>query len=446
MSGLSISACQNCGKEFSRAAKFCPACGAEQIGGQEQTAPQPAADSDHNYRRILGASGGDFGAADAMAPSAFADARASDSDTVQGIGTQLEALMAWLRARPTSTWIAAGAAGLAVTGAGIFFMRPAPSSPAAAPPVMIVQYITRGDAVVRNAPEPSAATAVATLARGQSVEGEWQTASDGTHAWFKIETGSYTGDYVWNKNLAQTSPPAVQKPIQADRFVVQDSDLYSAPDTGASIVQHLEHGVSAYVVAEVVGGWFEIALKRGGVGYLSASAFAAPDNPPAAAPVSAAEAADPGQIALAQVREYWAQWSSSDPAAMTNVENMYGGVVVFYGTSMGRDEVMRQKRVFAGRWPQRSYMVRDNSLQTNCDAAGSSCIVTGVLDWSAQSPARYASSVGAANFSFTLNIQDGQAKIVSRVRCDHFASAIVQGLTLSSLSSSEQAHRCSQNP
>lgn len=425
MSDLSISACQSCGKAFSRAAKFCPACGTKQVAEQEPVAPGPhAAAADRVYRRMPIPSGtGDSGMSDTMAalPSgasghdaapAFADAGAPDGDAAPVAGIQFNAVTAWLRDRPMSTWIAAGAAGLALVGASMFFLREATPSPPAAPPVMVVQYIMRNDAVVRSAPTPSAATAVATLARGQSVEGEWQSTSDGT-TWFKIETGAYAGDYVWNRNLSQTSPPAVQNLIQANRLVVQDSDLYSAPNAGGSVVQHLGHGVSAYVVAEVVGGWFEIALKRGGVGYLPPSAFVTPDSQPAPSPVSEGGNADPGQVALTQLRDYWTQWSSSDPTAMTNVENMYGDVVIFYGTSMSRDEVMRQKRVFAERWPQRNYVMRDTSLETNCDSAGSSCTVIGVLDWNAQSPARYAGSAGTANFSFTLNIQSGQAKIVS---------------------------------
>jgi hypothetical protein len=235
-----------------------------------------------------------------------------------------------------------------------------------------------------------------------------------TSDWLRIVGGPNDGRFVWGRNLSKAPPPPLVTIVNSYEVLTRAATILSAPDASSQALLAVNAGTRVNVVGTISNEWSEIAMKRGGVGYLPPEAFKTPDESSTAASGSVTpSSSDAAQLALALVRSYWTQWSSSDAASVNSIADGYGDPVLFYGRSMARGEVMRQKQVFADRWPIRSYAAQENSLQTNCDAAGSSCTVSGTVDWSAQSPARGASSAGEALFSFTLNIQDGQAKIVA---------------------------------
>jgi hypothetical protein len=283
----------------------------------------------------------------------------------------------------------------------------------AQPAVVVTLYVSRL-AIVRNAPSTTGSQEVARLSRGAIVQGAWVSGTDPTSSWLNITIGAYAGDFISGVNLSATPRPDVVRELDSDAAIRQTVELRELPDPGSAALDTLNAGLTVHISAEVAGGWWEVQRRLGGVGYLPPDAFNAPADPSAIVSGSGTLAApDPGQIALAQIRNYWAQWSSSSPSAMNDVRQTYGDPVVFFGTSISLNDIMLQKQTFADRWPQRSYVMRDDSLQTACDSMGASCTVTGIVDWNVQSAARGASSQGAANFTFTLNIQDGLAKIVA---------------------------------
>lgn len=126
---------------------------------------------------------------------------------------------------------------------------------------------------------------------------------------------------------------------------------------------------------------------------------------------SAASTESLERVASARVRDYWAAWSLPNSEALTRIEGFYGSTIKFYGKAEPRGEVMKEKRKFAERWPARTYVTRDGSLAIRC--GGTTCDVTGVVDWKAASGPRSANASGAANFSFTFVASGDSAKIAS---------------------------------
>lgn len=74
----------------------------------------------------------------------------------------------------------------------------------------------------------------------------------------------------------------------------------------------------------------------------------------------------------------------------------YADKVSFYGKTVSRDEVLKEKLAFAERWPKRAYSVKYGSERVVC---ASTCTVSGVVEWFAHSPRRAKSSSGIADFS-----------------------------------------------
>jgi hypothetical protein len=119
------------------------------------------------------------------------------------------------------------------------------------------------------------------------------------------------------------------------------------------------------------------------------------------------------RLAAARTRDYWVAWSSPNTVALTTIEGFYGNTIKFYGKVRSRSDVMKEKRKFAERWPDRKYEARDGSISIKCDPATAACNVTGIVDWQAASPPRSARATGVAHFLFTFVLQGDRAKIAS---------------------------------
>ena len=90
---------------------------------------------------------------------------------------------------------------------------------------------------------------------------------------------------------------------------------------------------------------------------------------------------------------YLAAWSNPQDPDGEGIRAFYAPVVIFYGRVVSADDLMKEKLVFARRWPSRTYIARPASSTAQCDSAGS-CTVTGILDWPGPaSPSRCAPRV-----------------------------------------------------
>ncbi|QND35659.1 hypothetical protein HB772_21695 (plasmid) [Sinorhizobium meliloti] len=102
--------------------------------------------------------------------------------------------------------------------------------------------------------------------------------------------------------------------------------------------------------------------------------------------------------ALRFIADYHNAWSRTNPEAMGFMSTAYADKVSFYGKTVSRDEVLKEKLAFAERWPKRAYSVKYGSERVVC---ASTCTVSGVVEWFAHSPRRAKSSSGIADFSLT---------------------------------------------
>jgi len=123
------------------------------------------------------------------------------------------------------------------------------------------------------------------------------------------------------------------------------------------------------------------------------------------------EAAAPRRVTEPGIAEFLEAhlraWSSDAATAMARIRQDYAERVVFYGNDWTREDVLRDKRSFVQRWPQRDYRLEAGSLASSCDAAGRRCEASYVLRWEARSPERNARSRGRSVVELTLERREG---------------------------------------
>ncbi len=129
------------------------------------------------------------------------------------------------------------------------------------------------------------------------------------------------------------------------------------------------------------------------------SSASAPASPPA--PTASDRAID-------FIRRYHAAWSGDNSFALAFMQNAYNDQVTFYGKTVSRDVVLKDKVTFSQRWPERIYSVKPGSETALC---GDKCNVSGIIEWFARSRERGKTSSGMAEFSLVWDPATG--KIVS---------------------------------
>jgi len=123
-----------------------------------------------------------------------------------------------------------------------------------------------------------------------------------------------------------------------------------------------------------------------------------------------------------RTRSYLHTWSTNTRAALADVPHIYAPRVSFYGRILDHASLVREKAQFARRWPLRRYSLRPNTVRVRCDEQARLCLLRGVIDWRAESPARRARSGGSATFvqgfeltaSRPLIIREGGAVLLQR--------------------------------
>ncbi|PRD40869.1 hypothetical protein C5748_24650 [Phyllobacterium phragmitis] len=120
------------------------------------------------------------------------------------------------------------------------------------------------------------------------------------------------------------------------------------------------------------------------------------ENPPQTSDVGGAISDSVVRKATAFIHEYHRVWSSDNVTALDYMRGVYGSRVTFYGKNISKAELIAEKTKFAQRWPDRSYTVRPDTLDIKCEDYA--CIIRGVVNWSAYSPARNKTAKGVAAF------------------------------------------------
>ena len=185
-----------------------------------------------------------------------------DTETQQQSGSKSKSKHKWLIA-------AAAVVGLILLLRSIPSSQPAAGTDAASP---ITVYVTRDDAAVRDQPKATGSQLVTNLARGTSLTGTWQSGPLSSK-WLKIVGSQYQGDYVWERNVSANALPNVVQKVDGYLTTTQRAELRDSPTPGGNVVATARAGVRLYIAYAVDGGWYEVPLRRGGVGYVQPSAF-----------------------------------------------------------------------------------------------------------------------------------------------------------------------------
>jgi hypothetical protein len=141
--------------------------------------------------------------------------------------------------------------------------------------------------------------------------------------------------------------------------------------------------------------------------------------------VTSRNSPDPALSRRAQsfVSEIETRWSATNEVEWLGP--LYADQVNFYGKLISRAEVLDAHRLYAERWPERSYKVQQNSMNAVCgeslpalpqprpQVVQVECIVTGIMDWATRSLARNAIASGLASFTYVLSAS-GNTFVIKR--------------------------------
>jgi hypothetical protein len=106
------------------------------------------------------------------------------------------------------------------------------------------------------------------------------------------------------------------------------------------------------------------------------------------------------------IAELFESWSAPNEEALLRLKTFYLDDIEFYGKRRGFDEILKEKRQFVERWPQRDYRVRPGTVEVLCDefVPDKFCSVSVVVDWRVTNPATNASRQGASRYDFDLSV------------------------------------------
>jgi hypothetical protein len=130
--------------------------------------------------------------------------------------------------------------------------------------------------------------------------------------------------------------------------------------------------------------------------------------PPAPPPSSKNATLSPEGQAREFVLALEAKWSRRNQDALAGLEAIYDDEVMYYGKKSTRDEVVKEKRAFARKFPEREYRPKA-PISVRCSEQ--ICIVSGLLDFRAVDPVAKIVSEGVASFEYHLLMSEAPLKI-----------------------------------
>ena len=103
-----------------------------------------------------------------------------------------------------------------------------------------------------------------------------------------------------------------------------------------------------------------------------------------------------------------AKWSSQNEEALSGLDAIYDDEVMYYGKKSTREDVIKEKRAFARKFPEREYKPKE-PISVWCRER--LCTVRGLVDFRAIDPVAKVMSEGAASFEYQLLLSGGTVKI-----------------------------------
>jgi hypothetical protein len=90
-----------------------------------------------------------------------------------------------------------------------------------------------------------------------------------------------------------------------------------------------------------------------------------------------------------------------EEVAVARLQRSYAPTVMYFGRSVSLGEVVKDKRDYFRRWPERAYEVDPSSVDVSC--AGAICTVTGLYTWAVRSYPRNKQAAGSAAFTYVID-------------------------------------------
>lgn len=122
---------------------------------------------------------------------------------------------------------------------------------------------------------------VGKLPRNTAVTGVIVSGDNSAERWLRIKEGPQTGLYVWGGNLSAGARAELDTSFSGDKQVSVDTSIRAEPHENAAVIVGERTSVTAgdivSVAGSLAGSWAEIALRKGGVGYVPMASFAATD-------------------------------------------------------------------------------------------------------------------------------------------------------------------------
>jgi hypothetical protein len=121
----------------------------------------------------------------------------------------------------------------------------------------------------------------------------------------------------------------------------------------------------------------------------------------------------PEQAARQLVTAYFEAWSSPNARAIQAMPEFYGRTVTFHGRTMSRQALMKEKRRFVRRWPDRTYRLRPETLEVLCAPSGQSCTVRSDFTFDATGPSGARHAKGSGKVEFVVDVSGDPPIIMS---------------------------------
>ncbi len=261
--------CGQCGNAMTDAATFCTVCGAEAplVVQPEVAAPSPIGNtrfcascgvSIAPGAKFCGGCGAPVGqAAAVMQPPPPASETLPEPDTRNrnliigaiAVGVLLIGILFWIN---RYSWLG---------------LEPPAGNATAAIGTEKTMYAI-ASANLRDRPTSQGSSVVGKLARGAKVSGVLELGEDGTSNWLKIAD---SGNYISAVNLSEIEPPALARSLNKSFFAGGDTPILAKPQQGAPVLMTAKPGSKLQLIGLTAGGFAEVLLEKGGVGYFDAS-------------------------------------------------------------------------------------------------------------------------------------------------------------------------------
>jgi hypothetical protein len=96
------------------------------------------------------------------------------------------------------------------------------------------------------------------------------------------------------------------------------------------------------------------------------------------------------------------RWSGPNADMLRALDDLYADQVFYHGKLMPRQEVLRDKRRFAEKWPERSYKIRPHSVSTTCYDEFQICRVKAIVERQLANTKAHAKSRDVASFEYRV--------------------------------------------